>query len=99
MGLFLNTIAPYTKYKMISQELYFVDKSALIGELLPAIGREQRFYCIVRPRRFGKTIISGAYGLRRTCGGKDAGVCGNGGGIGDKGSDLFCYGGLWVAYL
>ncbi len=58
MGLFLNTIAPYDKYKTISQELYFVDKSALIGELIPAIGREQRFYCIVRPRRFGKTVMA-----------------------------------------
>lgn len=58
MGVFLNTIAPYTKYKMIAQELYFVDKSAMLGELIPAIGREQRFYCIVRPRRFGKTVMA-----------------------------------------
>ena len=33
MGLFLNSIAPYDKYKMISQDPYFVDKSAVIEEL------------------------------------------------------------------
>lgn len=62
MGLFLNSIAPYDKYKMISQDPYFVDKSALIEELIPALGREQRFFCIVRPRRFGKTVMANMIG-------------------------------------
>ena len=62
MGLFLNSIAPYDKYKMISQDPYFVDKSAMIEELIPALGREQRFFCIVRPRRFGKTVAANMIG-------------------------------------
>lgn len=62
MGLFLNSIASYDKYKMISQDPYFVDKSAVIEELIPALGREQRFFCIVRPRRFGKTVMANMIG-------------------------------------
>ena len=62
MGLFLNSIASYDKFKMISQDPYFVDKSAVIEELIPALGREQRFFCIVRPRRFGKTVMANMIG-------------------------------------
>ena len=58
MGLYLNSIAPYNRYKMITEEPYFVDKSAMLEELIPALGREQRFFCITRPRRFGKTIMA-----------------------------------------
>ena len=58
MGLFLNSITPYHNFKMIAEDLYFVDKSALLEELIPALGREQRFFCIVRPRRFGKTVMA-----------------------------------------
>lgn len=58
MGLFLNSIAPYDKYKTISRDPYFLDKSILLEELMPAVGREQRFYCITRPRRFGKTVMA-----------------------------------------
>lgn len=38
MGLFLNSIAPYDKYKTISEDPYFMDKSALLEELMPAAG-------------------------------------------------------------
>lgn len=62
MGMFLNSIAPYDKYKMISKDPYFVDKSLMIEELIPALGREQRFFCIVRPRRFGKTVMANMIG-------------------------------------
>ncbi len=58
MGLFLNTITPYDKYKTISADPYFVDKSMLLEELIPSLGREQRFFCITRPRRFGKTVMA-----------------------------------------
>lgn len=62
MGLYLNSIAPYNQYKMITEEPYFVDKSAMLEELIPALGRDQRFFCITRPRRFGKTIIANMIG-------------------------------------
>lgn len=62
MGVYLNSIAPYDKYKIISEDPYFVDKSALLEELFPALGREQRFFCITRPRRFGKTVMANMIG-------------------------------------
>ena len=37
---------------------YFVDKSEILEELIPALQQEQRFFCITRPRRFGKTIMA-----------------------------------------
>ena len=62
MAMYLNSIAPYDKYKMITMDPYFVDKSALLEELIPALGREQRFFCITRPRRFGKTVMANMVG-------------------------------------
>jgi len=38
--------------------IYFVDKSEILEELIPALQQEQRFFCITRPRRFGKTIMA-----------------------------------------
>lgn len=58
MGIYLNCIAPYEKYKRIASEKYFVDKSALIEELLPILSGEQPYICITRPRRFGKTVMA-----------------------------------------
>ena len=37
---------------------YFVDKSEILEELIPALQQEQRFFCITRPRRFGKTVMA-----------------------------------------
>lgn len=58
MGMFLNNRAPFEAYKITADDRYFVDKSALLEELIPSIGREQRFLCITRPRRFGKTVMA-----------------------------------------
>ena len=58
MGIFLNSIEPYDKYKTITKGLYFVDKTELLEELIPALEQEQRFFCITRPRRFGKTVMA-----------------------------------------
>lgn len=60
--MYLNSIAPYDKYKMVTEDPYFIDKSALLEELIPSLGREQRFVCITRPRRFGKTIMANMVG-------------------------------------
>lgn len=62
MGMFLNSRVPFEACKAAKSGLYFVDKSALIGELVPAFGTEDRFYCITRPRRFGKTVIANRIG-------------------------------------
>ena len=58
MGQFLNNKEPYDKYKMVMNGIYFVDKSEILEELIPALQQEQRFFCITRPRRFGKTVMA-----------------------------------------
>lgn len=59
MGMFLNTAVPYEAYKTIASTRFFVDKSLLIAELLEALERDgQKYVCITRPRRFGKTIMA-----------------------------------------
>ncbi len=58
MGRFLNNKEPYDKYKTVMNGTYFVDKSEILEELIPALQQEQRFFCITRPRRFGKTVMA-----------------------------------------
>lgn len=58
MGIFLNSVVPFASYQTTVSGKYFVDKSALLEELIPAIGTEERFFFITRPRRFGKTIMA-----------------------------------------
>ena len=58
MGYYLNNDACYESYKYITQMEYFVDKSEIIEELIPVINTENRFICITRPRRFGKTAAA-----------------------------------------
>ncbi|MCI9488664.1 MAG: AAA family ATPase [Dorea sp.] len=57
MGMFFNNKVPYTDYSGIVSEVYFVEKSDLIAEFLPAIGKKNRYFCITRPRRFGKSVM------------------------------------------
>lgn len=49
---------PYTEYCELASDTYFVDKTALLAQLLPAVGKKNRFFCITRPRRFGKSIMA-----------------------------------------
>ena len=49
-------------FKSMALDPYFVDKSWLISELIPSLGREKRFFCITRPRRFGKTVMANMVG-------------------------------------
>ena len=58
MGQFLNNKEPYDKFKTVMNGTYFVDKSEILEELIPALQQEQRFFCITRPRRFGKTVMA-----------------------------------------
>lgn len=62
MGMFLNSIMPFDAYRLTVSGKYFVDKSALLEELIPAIGTEDRFFCITRPRRFGKSVMANMIG-------------------------------------
>ena len=58
MGQFLNNKEPYDKYKTVMKGMYYVDKSEILEELIPALQQELRFFCITRPRRFGKTVMA-----------------------------------------
>lgn len=58
MGTFLNSTVPFNAYQATASGTYFVDKTSLLNELLPAIGTEERFFCITRPRRFGKSVMT-----------------------------------------
>lgn len=58
MGQFLNSKEPYDRYKTVWNGTYFVDKTEILEELIPALQQEQRFFCITRPRRFGKTVMA-----------------------------------------
>lgn len=62
MGMFLNSIAPYEKYKAMASARYFVDKTRLLEELISGFGEETQYICITRPRRFGKTIMANMMG-------------------------------------
>lgn len=43
-GMFLNSRIPFEAYKATVAGKYFVDKTELIKELIPAIGTEERFF-------------------------------------------------------
>lgn len=58
MGIYLNSRIPSDAYKATASGTYFVDKSMLLNELIPALGMDQRFLCITRPRRFGKSVMA-----------------------------------------
>lgn len=62
LGMFLNNGISYKAYKAAVEELYFVDKSMLLDELIPMLGRKNRYVCITRPRRFGKTVMANMVG-------------------------------------
>ena len=54
MGQFLNSKEPYDRFKSVMNGIYFVDKSDILEELIPALQQEQRFFCITRPKTFWK---------------------------------------------
>ena len=58
MGIYFDSKTAYTLYKRETKKPYFIDKSALIGELLPLVEEGGSYLCITRPRRFGKTMAA-----------------------------------------
>ena len=55
MGIYINPGNENLK-KALNSEI-FVDKSLFIGKISKLLNTEQRFICVSRPRRFGKTMI------------------------------------------
>lgn len=52
---YINSSESKTLFEFLLRSPYFVDKTGLIGKLCPLIGTENRYVCVTRPRRFGKT--------------------------------------------
>lgn len=72
MGVYLNSRKSGSVFRRTAQSRYFVDKTAILDELIPTVeqkktaedgqelgsGRDIRYICITRPRRFGKTVMA-----------------------------------------
>ena len=57
MAVYLNTNAAYKDFQMLSNDKYFVDKSAVIEKINERVNTKNRYLCITKPRRFGKTSV------------------------------------------
>lgn len=63
MGMFLNSLVPYEQFQDIAKTRFFVDKSAMIGEIISGVTVDrQRYLCVTRPRRFGKSVMANMIG-------------------------------------
>lgn len=62
MGLYLNSKKPAILYRNETQAAYFIDKTLLLTELASSLEQSgtagNRYICITRPRRFGKTVMA-----------------------------------------
>ena len=56
MGHILNGLFNDNEFERMTRERYFVDKSEMISKINNIIGKKDRYICITRPRRFGKTV-------------------------------------------
>ena len=64
---YLDTNYPFEQFKMDIAVEPYVDKSMLINKLNPLIKTRNRYVCITRPRRFGKTMNANMLGAYYTC--------------------------------
>ena len=64
MGRYLNSTVPFDAWKQIVGTRFFVDKTLLLDDILYAVEIDgQRFLCITRPRRFGKSVMAHMVGV------------------------------------
>lgn len=57
MAVYLNTNSAYEDFRMLSNDEFFVDKSEIIEKVSKRITTKNRYLCITKPRRFGKTSV------------------------------------------
>lgn len=57
MSICLNTKSAYKDFQMLVNDYYFVDKSSIIATINTRIKTKNRYICITKPRRFGKTSV------------------------------------------
>ena len=58
VGNYLNSLIPYKAYVKEYRSPYFVDKSAMLTDLMECIQTSTNYICITRPRRFGKSVMA-----------------------------------------
>ena len=61
MGIYVNPSEALLKMAVNSR--IYVDKSMILNELNQVLNTEDRFVCVARPRRFGKSM-AGKWGGR-----------------------------------
>ena len=57
MAVYLNTNSAYKDFEMLAHDEFFVDKSGIIEKINKRIHTKNRYLCITKPRRFGKTSV------------------------------------------
>lgn len=63
MGRYLNSRVPFEAWKQAAGTRFFVAKTLLLEDVLNAVEIDgQRFLCITRPRRFGKSVMANMVG-------------------------------------
>lgn len=55
MAIYLNTNKPFENYRELVNEEYFVDKTSIIALINKKISTKNKYICVTRPRRFGKS--------------------------------------------
>lgn len=68
MAIYLNTAATLENYKELIKSKYFIDKSRIIEKLNSCISTTDKYICITKPRRFGKSSIINMLGAYYTKG-------------------------------
>ena len=58
MAIYLNTDAALENYKELRKSKYFIDKSKIIEKLNSCISTIDKYICITKPRRFGKSVAA-----------------------------------------
>lgn len=58
MGVYLNSKTPVSLFEEEANGFYFVDKTNLLTTLLQLFEQGNKYFCITRPRRFGKTMAA-----------------------------------------
>lgn len=64
INIYLNTNTPLENFKILTRSKFFIDKSMILKILNIKLETFNRYICITKPRRFGKTSIAdmlGAY--------------------------------------
>jgi hypothetical protein len=58
MGNYLDSPDALTAYTAVYNSPYFIDKSAILNEIIPRMKTTEKYICITRPRRFGKSVAA-----------------------------------------